>query len=98
MELVIDNRFQLIDVKVNGIFCGRMMFNNRLDISSALKPGENEIELTLTVSNRNLFGPFHTIWEEPKFVGPDTFERFGHWDNGKNKYLTDSYAFVKTII
>ena len=26
------------------------------------------------------------------------FERFGHWDNGKNKYLTDSYAFVKTIL
>ena len=98
MELVIDGRFQLIDVKVNGIYCGRMMFSNRLDISSALKLGENEIELTLTVSNRNLFGPFHTIWEEPKFVGPDTFERFGHWDNGKNKYLTDSYAFVKTII
>ena len=98
MELVIDGRFQLIDVKVNGVYCGRMMFNNRLDISSALKLGENEIELILTVSNRNLFGPFHTIWEEPKFVGPDTFERFGHWDNGKNKYLTNTYAFVKTII
>ena len=98
MELVIDGRFQLIDVKVNGVYCGRMMFNNKLDISSALKLGENEIELILTVSNRNLFGPFHTIWEEPKFVGPDTFERFGHWDNGKNKYLTNTYAFVKTII
>lgn len=98
MELVIDGRFQLIDVKVNGVYCGRMMFNNRLDVSSALNLGENEIELILTVSNRNLFGPFHTIWEEPKFVGPDTFERFGHWDNGKNKYLTDTYAFVKTII
>ncbi|MBQ9703703.1 MAG: hypothetical protein IJV68_04065 [Clostridia bacterium] len=97
-ELVIDKRFHLIDIKVNGMDCGRMMFSGRLDISKALKVGENEIELTLTVSNRNLFGPFHTIWEEAFFVSPDTFERFGHWDNGKNKYLTDSYAFVKTIV
>ena len=75
-----------------------MMLSRRLDISKFLKLGENEIELVLTVRRRNLFGPFHTIWEEPGFVGPDTFERFGHWDNGKNKYLTDTYAFVKTII
>ena len=97
-ELVIDKRFQLIDVKVNGKYVDRMMLSRRLDISKFLKLGENEIELVLTVSRRNLFGPFHTIWEEPGFVGPDTFERFGHWDNGKNKYLTDTYAFVKTII
>ncbi len=97
-ELVIDGRFQLMDVYVNGAYVDRMMFTNKLDVSKYLKAGENEIELVLTVSRRNLFGPFHTVWEEPGFVGPDTFERFGHWDNGKNKYLTDTYAFVKTII
>ncbi len=97
-ELVIDGRFQIIDVFVNGQYIDRMMFSRRLDISKYLKAGENEIKLVLTVSRRNLFGPFHTIWEEPGFVGPDTFERFGHWDNGKNKYLTDSYAFIKSII
>ncbi|MBQ9743542.1 MAG: hypothetical protein IJW19_00270 [Clostridia bacterium] len=98
MELVTDKRFHLIDASVNGKYMGRMMFDSELDISRGLKVGENEIELTLTVGNRNLFGPFHTVWEEPGFVGPDTFERFGHWDNGKNKYLTDFYAFIKTII
>ena len=97
-ELIIDGRFQLIDVKVNGIECGRMMFTDRMDISKALQKGENEIELTLTVSNRNLLGPFHTIWEEPRFVGPDTFERFGTWNNGRSKYYVDDYAFIKTII
>jgi len=98
LELTVDGRFQLIDVKINGKYVGRMMFSSRLDISKELTVGENEIEITLTVSRRNTFGPFHTIWQEPGFVGPDTFERFGHWDNGKNKYLTDTYAFIKTII
>ena len=97
-ELVFDKSFQLIDVRVNGAYAGRMMFSDRLDISKYLKVGKNEIELTLTVSNRNLFGPFHTIWQDPKFVGPDTFERFGTWDNGKSKYLTEEYSFIKTII
>ena len=97
-KLVIDGRFHLIDVKVNGRYAGKMLFSNQLDLSGYLKKGENDVELTLTVGNRNLLGPFHALEEEPLGVGPYTFERFGTWKNGKSKYVNDDYAFVKTII
>lgn len=97
-ELVIDKRFHLIDVKVNGKDAGRMMFGKRLDLSKLLQKGENELELTLTVGNRNLLGAFHTMEQESTGVGPHTFERMGTWTNGKSSILRESYAFVKTIV
>ena len=97
-ELVVDKRFHLLDVTVNGTYVGRMMFNKRLDLSKALKAGENEIEITLTVGNRNLLGAFHTPAQEDFGVGPYTFERLGTWKNGKSSILRESYSFVKTII
>ena len=96
-KLVIDGRFHLIEVKVNGKYVGKMLFDSELDLTEYLKKGENEIEITLTVGNRNLLGPFHTVEEEPLGVGPNTFERFGTWKNGKSDYVKDYYAFVKTI-
>ena len=97
-ELVIDDRFQLIDAKVNGKEVGRLMFGKRLNLSGALVKGENEIELTLTVGNRNLLGAFHTLQQENFGVGPYTFERMGTWKEGKSSLLVESYAFVKTLI
>ncbi len=96
-QLVIPEHFLLIDVKVNGKNAGRMMFSTKLDISKYLKKGQNEIELTLTIGNRNLLGPFHTIGEHD-FIGPDTFERLGSWQDGKSRYFNPEYSFKKTII
>lgn len=97
-ELVIDGRFQLLEVKVNGVDFGMWMFGKRLDISKALKVGENEIELVLTVGNRNLLGAFHTPQQEDFSVGPYTWERTGTWTDGKSPAVVDSYALVKTIV
>ena len=97
-ELVIDDRFQLLEVKVNGVDFGMWMFGKRLDISKALKVGENEIELVLTVGNRNLLGAFHTPEQENFSVGPYTWERAGTWTNGKSSRVVDSYALVKTLV
>ncbi len=97
-ELVIDKRFHLIDVKVNGEYIGRMMFDTAIDVSKALKVGENEIELVVTVGNRNLLGPFHTPDQEDLGVSPYTFERSGQWKDGKCENLRESYAFLKTIV
>ncbi|MBE7085972.1 MAG: hypothetical protein E7366_02340 [Clostridiales bacterium] len=98
MELVIDKRFHLLEVKVNGEYVGKMMFGYRLDLSNVLKVGENEIEIILTVGNRNLLGPFHTQEYEPTSIGPYSFERLGTWTNGKSSILRESYSFVKTLI
>ena len=94
--LVIDKPFLMIDVKINDTYIGRMMFESRLDVSSYLKKGENKISLTLTVGNRNLLGPFHTNEGEVDFVGPETYERFGTWENGKSRYYSERYSFVKS--
>ena len=97
-ELVIDDRFQMLEVKVNGVDFGKWMFGKRLDVSKALKVGENEIELILTVGNRNLLGPFHTMEQENFSVGPYTWERTGLWKDGKCEYVLSTYALVKTMV
>ena len=81
-----------------GVDFGMWMFGKRLDISKALKVGENEIELVLTVGNRNLLGAFHTPEQENFSVGPYTWERSGTWTNGKSTRVVDSYALVKTLV
>ena len=97
--LVIDERFQLIDVFVNDEFVKRMMFTNKLDLSKHLKVGKNKIKLILTVSNRNLLGWQHSHEEEPLSVGPYSFELFGSWDeDGNSPFFRKRYSFVKTII
>ena len=98
VSLVIDKPFLVVDVEINNTYAGKMMFNDRLDISRYLKKGKNEIKLTTTVGARNLLGPFHSNEEEPGFVGPDTFERFGSWENGKSRFYNEKYSFVKNIL
>ena len=97
-ELVLPNELLTVEVSVNGQYAGKMMFSNRLDLSEYLRVGENEITLTVTVGLRNLLGPFHTNEGEPNFVGPDTFERLGSWEDGKSKHYNEKYAFKKGII
>ncbi len=98
LKLVINKPFLIIDVEINDTYVGTMMLESSLDISNYLKKGENKISLTITLGNRNLLGPFHSIEGEPDFVGPETFERFGTWKNGKSKYYQEKYSFVKNII
>ena len=74
------------------------MFGNKIDLSKVLKKGENEVEIVLTVGNRNLLGPFHTNDEEPFGVGPYTFERMGSWKDGKSPLVREGYAFVKGMV
>ena len=97
-ELIIDDRFQLLEVKVNGVDFGKWMFGKRLDVSKALKVGKNEIEIVLTVGNRNLLGPFHALQQENFSVGPYTWERMGTWKDGKSDAVVDKYALLKTLV
>ncbi len=97
--LVIDKRFHLIDLYINDVFVKRMLFDYKVDLSNYLKVGNNKIEIRLSISNRNLLGPFHDPLEEPMSVGPYSFERFGTWDEkGKSCLCLDRYSFIKTII
>ena len=98
-QLVFDERFQMLEVKVNGKYVDKLMFGYKVDLSNYLVKGENEIEVVLTVGNRNLLGAFHTREQENFSVGPHSFERMGTWsEDGKSPYLVESYAFVKTLV
>ena len=67
------------------------------EIGALLHAGENQIELELMGSNRNLFGPHHFADNpEPTGVSPRTFELFGRWDaDGHCDSYDPSYAFVR---
>ena len=97
-ELVINDRFQTLDISINENHLGKMMFEYKLDVSKCLKLGDNDIKIDLVVSNRNLLGPHHTPNEEDLGVGPFSFERPGQWKDGKCPNLRESYSFVKTIL
>lgn len=97
--LVFDKRFQLIDLYVNDKFVKRLMFNYKADLSKYLQKGENKITIDLVVSNRNLLGPFHWVYEETLAVGPFNFERRGTWnDDGTSVWYMPRYTFVKTVV
>lgn len=72
-----------------------VMFSDTADISGMLKPGKNEMEITIISARRNTFGPFHYARDpEPFGVGPDTFTLYGTWKDGKSPAYADRYAFT----
>lgn len=85
--LNLDKRFHMVELKINGKNLGCYMMTSKIDVSDYLKKGKNEIELTITIGNRNTLGPFHNMFEENLGVGPST------WDG----CVRDDYSFVKTI-
>ena len=92
-------RFQAAKVFVNGSEAGDLIFDNELDISGYTRKGRNDIDLVLTVSNRNLFGPHHMLRdEEPVSVGPYSFDLPDTWTDGMSPDYRESYSFVQVPI
>ena len=74
------------DVSVNGIKCGVVAWHPyQLDITKAIRKGENELSITLINSLRNLLGPHHHPAGELFMVGP--------WSFGDGEF-TERYCFV----
>lgn len=72
-----------------------VMFSDAADISGMLKPGVNDVEITLICARRNTLGPFHFAPDpEPYGVSPDTFSLYGTWKDGKSEKYADRYAFA----
>lgn len=95
-QLRCSGRVQFVKVWVNDEYAGMALFNQVLDLSRVLQPGKNTLRLELMASNRNLLGPFHfKDFEEPRGVGPDTFNKYGSWNNCQNPRYVPRYAFVR---
>lgn len=87
------------DISVNGKDAGKLMWKPyRLDLSHFMRPGENEVKITMTGSLRNLLGPFHLKEGETEAVLPFYFFKktgIWGWGDGKNPKWTDDYSFVE---
>ena len=94
-ELVVEGRYAVCDVMVNGRFAGRLMFKRHMDLRRFLREGENVIALKLYNANRNLLGPHHYAVPEPLSVGPTTFSLESQWRDGQCPNYRSRYAFVR---
>jgi hypothetical protein len=70
----------LVRVRVNGADCGKRGWAPyAVDVTRALRPGENDVEIDLVATNRNLLGPHHFKVDGPAWVGPSEFSDEKHW-------------------
>lgn len=93
-KLKLSGRYAVAKVKI-GVQETTVMFSDTADISGMLKPGINEVEITIICARRNTLGPFHFAPEpEPFGVSPDTFTLYGTWKDGKSELYADRYAFA----
>lgn len=72
VRLALPGDFLTAKVTVNGKKAGELVFQSTLDISPYTRVGENRLEVTFTVGNRNLLGPMHCVDPE-KWVSPALF-------------------------
>ncbi|MBR6502833.1 MAG: hypothetical protein IKT42_05265 [Clostridia bacterium] len=87
----------VITVKVNGNVAPKIMWQPyEVDVSQFLREGENDIEIVITGSLRNLLGPFHLSDGENYWVCPNSFfHESPIWRKGLNPNWTDSYCFAE---
>lgn len=87
-------------VEVNGI--SFELYGNRINVTSAIRMGENEIRLILHSGLRNLFGAHHHKYGKQLYTGPSVFEGYCEWQDvvinpeipfGSRTYVPD-YSFV----
>lgn len=93
--LSLDNgRFLVADILVNGVRTD-MVTSVQREITDMLKLGENDIEIVLRSSLRNLFGPHHCADNpEPLGVHPALFTFRGKWQGGIAQGYTSEYQCV----
>lgn len=95
VALRIDGRQLVAYVRVNGKDAGKLLFNTTLDISELAVVGENEIEVDLIVSNRNLLGPHHYNGTYSRAVSaPDIFEVNNTWNDDKSDMYLDRFELL----
>ncbi|MFL7793432.1 MAG: glycosylhydrolase-like jelly roll fold domain-containing protein, partial [Anaerolineae bacterium] len=80
-------RAALAHVRVNGQQVGTVVWQpHRVDVTAALKAGENVIEIELVGTLRNLLGPHHLNKGDLAWTGPGQFRDKNRW--------TDDYILV----
>ena len=88
--------FCLSKVEINVTPTEKSYFSDKVDISKYVKKGKNVAKITIWSGNRNLLGPHHYLADEnPRGVGPHTWELIGSWTDGVSSEERTNYAFVR---
>jgi len=73
-------RAAVAHVRVNGRLQGTVAWPpHRVEITEGLRPGENEIEIELVGTLRNLLGPHHRAGGDTHWTGPREFRDKSNW-------------------
>lgn len=95
-ELILEGRYAVAEVEVNGKPARKLLFNDHCDLSELLLEGKNDIVIKLSNAQRNLLGPLHYADIENHSIGPATFTGEKRWENGEwGGYLKNKYCFVR---
>jgi hypothetical protein len=88
----------LVKVHVNGSEAGIIMWAPyEVDITSLVKPGENQIEVELVSTLRNLLGPHHRPLGEPDQCWGTDYTLYPNWlkdEETLREKWTDDYFFL----
>ncbi|MBP0990240.1 MAG: hypothetical protein J5874_03575 [Oscillospiraceae bacterium] len=97
VRLRLNGTWHVAYVKINGEYAWKLIYERTLDISKYAVKGENTIEITFIIGNRNLLGPHHNREEENKFISPDSFTLQNSWHNGVSPNYDPSYCLIKLL-
>lgn len=70
----------LLSIRVNGEEAGDIWTASQkyLEVTGLLRPGNNQVEITVTGTPRNLFGPFHQRAGKQPVTAPKSFRTIGN--------------------
>jgi len=87
----------LVKVRLNGQVAGAFAWPPyEVDITDALKPGRNLLEIEVMSSRRNLLGPLHLTEKYPNWTGPGQFVTSG--DQWTDDYVSVPYGLMEAPV
>lgn len=88
----INGNYGYAEVYVNDKRVFKPYFDNRVDVTSLVKKGENQLKIVLYTGNKNLLGPHHGVDENFTWASPDTYMR------AASASCDERYLFAETTI
>jgi hypothetical protein len=87
----------LVKIRLNGQTVGAVAWPpHEIDITDALRPGSNRLEIEVMSGRRNLLGPLHLTEKYPPWTGPGQFVSSG--DQWTDEYLSVPYGLMEAPV
>lgn len=95
-HLWVNGTYQTATVYLNGKKAGKLMYDRILPIGGVAVPGENQVRIEFTISNRNLLGPHHCVNGDSRFgVSPYNWELEDAWVQDEKTGYRANYELLK---